>query len=170
MRCFFSVELPETIKKEAIILFKKYPNTHFTDLKNLHFTLKFIGETEKISDLIKSVKEISFKKFKLKLSNVGCFPDKNNIRILWLGVSEGREELSELANVIDSKTKDFRVNEHESFVPHLTIARCNNNCDKKILYEDFQSSVFEVSKFYLMSSTLTWEGPVYNVVKEFNLI
>ncbi len=53
-------------------------------------------------------------------------------------------------------------------------AKCRLKASKglvdKILSEDFQSSSFEVTKFTLMKSTLTREGPVYNIVKDFDLI
>jgi 2'-5' RNA ligase len=170
MRCFFAVEVPDIVKAEVKLLSKKHPSIKFVPSTSMHLTLKFMGEVEDVEVLINSVKLVKQEKFSVQLRGVGCFPNKDFIRVLWLGVGNGRTELNFLADKIDSLTTKFRRNDHAVFIPHLTISRCNGKCDKKILYEEFVSSEFLVDSFVLMKTEFTNEGVKHSVLERFSLI
>lgn len=169
MRCFFAVEIPDLVKSEILVLAKKY-RMGFVSPSVMHLTLKFIGEVSEVEDLISRAKRIKENKFSIELKGVGCFPNKENPRIVWLGVGEGREELTFLAAKIDEVTKDVKENDRAEFVPHLTISRCRDECNNKIFYEYFKSSTFEVEEFVLMKTEFTNEGVKHSLVKSFRLI
>ena len=83
MRCFISLEIPEKIIQEIKIIQGYLPNFigKKTELKNLHLTLKFLGEINK--DELEKIKsrlgKISFKKFETEIKEIGVFSE-NQIR------------------------------------------------------------------------------------------
>lgn len=177
MRLFISVNLPSEINEylEQVKTKIRPDNGRLSFSRDLHLTLKFLGEIEdnKVSGLIASLKIISFSKFKANIGNVGIFPNENNIRVIWVG-AEPEKPFKELAKQVDRHTLDFAANDHE-FVPHITLARVKFLEDKsemkrKISSIKVEKKEFNVDAFYLMKSTLTPEGPVYEVVEEFKLI
>jgi 2'-5' RNA ligase len=93
MRCFVAIDLPEHIKARIfheieILKQQGLVSGKFVEKENLHLTLKFLGElTEKqIKDIGEKLSEISFNKFKVSLSEIGVFPDKNFVKVLWVGL------------------------------------------------------------------------------------
>lgn len=170
MRCFFAIELPEVVKSEVLLLTKKYPGIQYSKPSNMHLTLKFMGDVGDVNSLINAVKGVKSDNFNVRLEGVGAFPNKEFIRVLWIGVDEGRGELNFLSEKINAVTEDFRKNDYSNFIPHLTIARCNNDCDKNILIEDFESSIFKVNEFVLMKSEFTSDGVRHSVIHRFRLI
>lgn len=76
------------------------------DLKNVHITLKFLGDTEenlidKIEEIMKkSVEKI--KPFEIELKGAGVFPNKNYIKVMWIGINN-IENLKTISNRIDEQ-------------------------------------------------------------------
>ncbi len=91
----------------------------FTLSENLHLTLVFIGETERVTEIESVLDGIDFPEFEYKISGSGTF-EKG---IFWAGVSEN-EKLRELQRILSEKLKavGFELEEKE-FVPHITLAR-----------------------------------------------
>ncbi len=172
MRLFIAIEIPAEIKLKIRAYAKKFEgvlDARFVSAKNLHITAKFIGET-KDSDKIKAkCSEIKSEKFRVELARIGAFPSKDNIRVLWVGVSDGAKEIENLNQQLCEK---LDMKECRQFNSHITLARVKNVRDKKKLAElftDEEFGEFEVSAFKLMKSTLTPNGPVYEVIEQFKL-
>ncbi|MGB9704902.1 MAG: RNA 2',3'-cyclic phosphodiesterase, partial [Pyrobaculum sp.] len=70
--------------------------------ENLHLTLRFLGEIPQsnVDAAIRALAQLRFSKFQIKLADVGVFPDLSRPRVLWIGVSQGVEKLTELADVV----------------------------------------------------------------------
>jgi len=175
MRAFISINSPANIS----IDFSKLKGIKFkaVDNKNIHLTLKFLGEitpkdAEEISNALNFIKNL--KKFKISLKGVSAFPNENYVRVLWLGVAEGNKEICELQKRVDDALK-FSFPPEKDFVPHLTIARVkyvNNRESLKTFiekYNDFEFLEFTVEKVSLMKSELRKEGPIYSEIKGFLL-
>lgn len=92
-----------------------------------HFTLRFLGATAaEARDQI--ITQLSSSKlgsgFQLRFSELGAFPNPRRARILWLGVSQGDERLSELAAIAEAAARNAGfAAESRRFTSHLTLSR-----------------------------------------------
>jgi RNA 2',3'-cyclic 3'-phosphodiesterase len=92
-----------------------------------HFTLRFLGATtEEARDQI--ITQLSSSKlgpsFQIRFSELGAFPSSRRARILWLGVSQGSERLSELATIAEAVARNAGfAPESRRFTSHLTLSR-----------------------------------------------
>ena len=155
-----------------------------TDVKlvepeNIHITLKFLGETQE--ELIRDIEEImkesvkGIQPFTVQLKNVGVFPNKNYIRVVWIGI-ENSEKLRKIAEYLDEHLTQLGFKkEKKSFSAHLTIARVKSSKNKEKLlrviekYNDFEFTTNRVDTVKLKKSELTPMGPVYTTVCEIKI-
>jgi len=137
------------------------------ELHNMHFTVQFLGEVSeemigKISDALNS---IEFSAFSISFANIGVFPKPNSPRVIWIGVTDGINELEKLAEMIHSKLSDIGFSPDKKFKPHVTILRVKNKIgDLSSKLEKFSSYSFGkqlVSEIKLKKSELTPNGPIY---------
>ena len=89
MRVFVSIDVSN---KEIINSIKNFQDSIKVDakaieLKNLHFTLQFLGEISErnIQLIIQELKKIEFSKFKICLKGIGVFPNIKSPKIIWVG-------------------------------------------------------------------------------------
>ncbi len=176
MRAFLAVRVPEAIRRQIV----KFESGIRGDLpvkwvkfENLHVTLKFLGEVadDNVPTAILQAEEVRgrFKPFETSLDGIGCFPDRNNPRVVWIGVKDGAETLTRLQKDLDQSLAALGFESDERFHPHLTIGRTKKKCDlSSMLDGSFSSEKFTVEGYTLFRSTLTPQGPIYEVVKEFN--
>lgn len=169
MRAFIAIEIPKEIKNEIVKLQEtlsslKIFHGKLTETENLHLTLKFLGEIsdEKAEEVKEKLKEIKFKKFKVKISEVGVF-SPHFVRIIWVKING--KEILELQNKIDSELKNLFEPERR-FMSHMTLVRVKKVEDKAKLLQflaslQLSNKEFEVSAFVLKESKLKPEGPIY---------
>ena len=126
IRLFVSINFNDEIKAElagAIAQLRQISSSgNFSLIDNLHLTLAFIGETERISDVKRIIDSVSFPRFDITLGAPGVFRrDGGDIR--WVGI-EKNPSLSALANEISQKliSEGFDIDTRD-FKPHITIAR-----------------------------------------------
>ncbi|MEM3405565.1 MAG: RNA 2',3'-cyclic phosphodiesterase [Candidatus Pacearchaeota archaeon] len=164
MRVFIALDLPEEIKKEIEKIQGDLPDFKGkkTELENLHLTLKFLGEIDKetLDNVKKRLREINFKKFKAKLSNLGVF-DENFVKIIWIKL----ENCDGLQKEIDYKLEDLFEKE-KRFMSHITIARVKNIENKEKFLEELKKikiteKEFLVKNFKLKESILKRERAEY---------
>jgi len=98
---------------------------------NMHFTVQFLGEVSeevigKISDALNS---IEFSTFSISFANIGVFPKPNSPRVIWIGVTDGINELEKLAEMIRSKLSHLGFSPDKKFKPHVTIFRVKNKIE-----------------------------------------
>jgi 2'-5' RNA ligase len=92
-----------------------------------HFTLRFLGPTasearDKIVTGLSAAMLGSV--FRVRFGQLGAFPNPRRARILWLGVREGAERLSELAAVAEAVARIAGfAPEARPFKTHLTLSR-----------------------------------------------
>ena len=141
--------------------------------ENIHITLKFLGEIqEKDLEIVNSIVSESvegIKKFYINMVGVGAFPTPKNPRVIWVGVSEGAQELTNLAVKVSSQLErlGFRK-ENRPFSPHVTICRVKryNPRLKELIkrYEDQEFGKFLVKEVRVKQSKLTPQGPIYKTL------
>ena len=140
--------------------------------KQFHLTLKFLGETDKKDLILDKLKNISFKPFVLKTTNIGFFPSDDYIKVVWLGL-EGNDELLKLQKQVEAQLKDFNFRKDHDFHPHITLARIKflspdqKRDFVKLKDLEIESKEFQVEEFKLIKSELLPDGPVYEDVEVF---
>jgi 2'-5' RNA ligase len=172
IRTFISIDMSENIQKEIEKIQNILPGFEGkkTEPENLHLTLKFLGEidSEKLEKVKEKLKEINFKKFETRVSEIGVFSPEY-IRIVWLKL----ENCSRLQNIIDKKLSELFEPERR-FMSHLTIARVKFLKNKNYFLGELKKvklpkMKFKVDKFRLKKSTLTEEGPIHETLEEYAL-
>jgi 2'-5' RNA ligase len=172
MRTFISIKLPTKILMQIEEIQEKLPEFtgKITELKNLHLTLKFLGEvsSEEIEKIKVKLSEIRFSKFEAEIKDIGFF-DNSNRGIVWLGITN----CENLQKEIDDSLEGLFQKERR-FMGHLTIGRIKKIQDKKNFIENLKKiqipeMFFIVERFYLMESNLKKEGPEYNEIEKYNL-
>jgi 2'-5' RNA ligase len=140
---------------------------------DFHMTLKFLGEVEdsKLDALKRALGSVSFKKFEAHLAGIGVFPSKHDARVVWVGV-EPKDIIKAVQRQVDDVTIPLGFAMDKEFNPHLTLARIKFIDDKKSFENMFDNlevpgGSFEIDSFKLIKSTLTSQGPVYEVLKVF---
>jgi len=169
VRTFIAIEvndqdvLNSIYKIQAELNIKAKP----VELHNMHFTVQFLGEVteevvRKISDALNS---IEFSAFSITFASIGVFPKPNSPRVIWVGVTDGVNELEKLAEMIRSKLSHIGFSPDKKFKPHVTIFRVKNKIeDMTDKLEKFSSYYFgkqTVSEIKLKKSELTPNGPIY---------
>lgn len=125
MRLFIAFDIPEGIIKKLVFVQKQIKadaKITWVDAKNMHMTLKFLGEVneDKVNDVKKRLGKVAFNKFDAELSGIGVFPSENYIRVIWVGFKD-EKQMKELAKSINEQLPEFK-DEYE-FKAHLTIGR-----------------------------------------------
>jgi RNA 2',3'-cyclic 3'-phosphodiesterase len=93
-----------------------------------HLTLSFLGEVDPavLSGLTAAIARSleGVRPFDLVLEGIGAFPSSENPRVVWIGVGEGRAEVTELATRVRAAIASvLGPSRDERFVPHLTLFR-----------------------------------------------
>jgi len=166
----FYLSLPDTLENAQV---------KWVDLKNVHITLKFLGEVQddKIPAVRSKLKFISkmFNEFESLLKGVGIFKDYYHPKVLWFGL-RNCNEFERIKNEIENSLGDlgFEV-DYKKFTPHLTVGRFKDPGSVKELQklvnsnQDLYFQPIPVKELILFESLLKNEGPEYKIVESFPL-
>lgn len=184
MRLFVGIKVSDLVQK-SVDDFKKRVSrfsemekkARWTQSENLHFTLKFFGEIEEDRlenlqiSLLESVRNQT--RFSLEVKGLGFFPSFHHARILWLGVTDGSDQLEKLAESLEKSSTfaGFKPAD-KPFSSHLTIARFPLPPSTNLLRElkGTDSLLFgrmSVDRIHLIQTVLNPSGPIYTHLKEF---
>lgn len=146
-----------------------------------HLTLLFLGEIPRervgpISEALTKVADATAP-FEATLEGVGAFPSPDRPRVVWVGITEGREELARLARgVQDALLGEGAAARREEFSPHLTLFRVRSGVDHRRARELLTGAVsapaprrFRVSEFVLKESELSPRGATHRTLSAFRL-
>jgi len=178
VRAFVAVEIPDAVKDEIIRLVshfshKGYP-VRWVSRNNLHLTLVFLGNNP--PEFIAGVKErltgvaAATCRFDVSLKGLGVFPNERSPRVVWLGIEQGRNELTALAHdTLKGLVTIGFIPEKRPFSAHLTIGRVKEPLPdaRPIIARPFASPAFPVSELVLFRSFLKPTGPVYEVLDRY---
>lgn len=188
-RCFLAIDInPNLVEKIETIQaeFKKTNNNvKYVEKENLHFTLKFFGnvtntQINEIKEAIKKVlyninnEIISNSENEIAIEGIGTFPNKNYIKVLWIG-TKNNSFLAKLQKDLDSEFEKLGFKKEKNFKTHLTIGRIRNLKNKNEFkekmeeLENIQIGNMNISKISLKKSELTSKGPIYSNLTTFKL-
>lgn len=182
LRAFLAIDIDEDLKAKIYKIVRQFgqidANIKYVEMENLHLTLKFFGDidTEGIEVLSSKISSVvsNFDKFNVKIKGCGAFPNKNRIKVIWLGL-DGDEIVKKLHDELDKEFVKLGFDKDKKFSTHLTIGRMRSgkNKDKvKSKIQDFaevEIGEMAVDKIILKKSTLTPQGPIYEDLELFEL-
>lgn len=182
VRSFLAIELDEDLVPKILDVQKEFKKTNsnikYVPSQNMHFTLKFFGniDLDMVEDISAAVLKVikDYSSFDLNIKKCGCFPNKNVIKVLWLGLDEG-SPIRDLQRDLDKEFKKLGFKKERNFISHLTIGRVKSPKGKKEIrnaiekLENIEIGQMTVSKICLKKSTLTPQGPIYEDIKVFEL-
>lgn len=103
------------------------------EMENMHLTLNFLGDVHdrEVPDVCRCVEKAiaGVNEFAIEFSGLGAFPRPERPRVLWLGVTEGREKLMALQAALTKRLDDEMgfPPDRNDFCPHLTLGRANRS-------------------------------------------
>ena len=175
-RAFVSVDISPSEALVALLdqLREGDPKLKVVKSSNLHVTLKFLGDTDEgmVEDIVRTIEE-SVKgvgPFSVRLQGMGAFPSLSNIRVVWVGIEDGRW-LAEMADTIDDSFAQLGFKrEKRAFRPHLTVARARGTAGDVVgdiiaanTATDYGE--YRIDRVALKKSVLTPHGPIYSDVR-----
>lgn len=144
--------------------------------QNLHLTLKFLGETpiNEAPEICEAVRRATADAppFDVAFRGLSAFPSVDKPRTIWLGVSEGEQDLADLAGRIDDElAKLGYARETRKFSAHLTIGRVRESIasdhpllDAMAKHVDFDANIMGVDEVVIYASFLDRKGPTYDAL------
>jgi 2'-5' RNA ligase len=164
MRAFVAIEVPPV-----------------TGSRPAHLTLRFLGEIEpQIVPRLGSALRAAVRDraaFRLVLEGVGAFPSSDRPRVVWAGLTEGRQEVVDLADAVERALVEAEVPPADRpFSPHVTIFRVRGAHDLRRAREMLElegSRRFgetEVREVILFESEPRPEGAVHRALERVPLM
>jgi 2'-5' RNA ligase len=176
LRTFVAVEMSSEVRARArqLVGLLQAAGAKVTWVKPeaMHLTLKFLGEVDLIDipavcDAVNGA-VVDLPPFEIVVSGAGAFPASGRPRTIWLGVSQGSDELIELHDRVERALAKlgFRQ-ENRRFRPHLTLGRVRGDRDLRELgqlvveHADYVGGVASVDEVVVFSSELEADGPIH---------
>ncbi len=192
MRTFIAVDLSEGIRTNIKGLQKQFMNLgieqntlklKFVNPWQVHQTVKFLGEVpeNKIEAVKRELSGITQEPFEIALKGVGFFPKASpekarNIRVVWVGITKGVEELKVLQEEVESRMSTLGFPMEQRFSAHVTLCRVKmfsragsrdeivRVLEKIAELKDVEVGAMHVEELKLKKSTLTPKGAIYDDV------
>jgi 2'-5' RNA ligase len=168
MRIFVALLLPNPIQEQLATFVKQLQaipvKVKWVEKNNVHLTLSFLGErsSQEVGMIKEQLVSIRRKPFPLNTGSLLFLPNQDALRVLAVDLSVGKQEVAELgreiSHVIGGKFTSV----------HITVGRVKQErVSKEIIWQLEQKAVpdltFEAAEIALIQSTLTSEGPMYQV-------
>lgn len=179
IRAFIAIELSEQIREQLDAVVRAINSNRSLPVKwvsgkNIHLTLKFLGEQhwDKISALESSLRSeiCMMSPFEIIVSGLGAFPNIHRPRVIWVGV-QAPQDLNRLHLKVENSARQAGFEaEERPFSPHLTLGRLSQTLSPgqvEVTAQALQKvRVGELGRMTVHSicifrSTLTPAGAVY---------
>ena len=180
MRLFVAVEIGETLARRAAKLAEELERrataaarrakVTWIPADRMHLTIRFIGEVDDGQAVMvrRALEEpLAVMPFSLTLRGAGTFPKSGTPRVVWLGVTEGREQLLQVEREITARLTPLGIPEEDRpYSPHLTVARVREPAGLKSAgllddLTDHRIGTTHIDAITLFQSKLSPKGPTY---------
>ena len=96
--------------------------------ENFHVTVKFLGTVDeaRVPSIVTVLQTVAagHTTFAADVCGLGAFPFSSRARVLWAGIADGREPLSDLAGAVDEALAKLGFPaEGRALAPHVTVGR-----------------------------------------------
>jgi len=136
------------------------PDLRWNRPEQRHLTVQFLGAVPDVAPVAGFVADAALRRepFTLSLGGGGAFPNARRASVLWLGVRQGSDQLTDFATSLSSLTSDDRP-----FRAHLTLGRVKPRGDRdaRRALESIPTGElarFQATQLVLMQSTLGPSG------------
>jgi 2'-5' RNA ligase len=177
IRTFVAVESPPEIRQRAALLVQRLQvapaKIRWVDSDAIHWTTNFLGDVPdvEIPAICAEVEAAAkpFTPFDLEVRGVGAFPSPSRPRTIWLGVTQGAEQMELLQAALSRHLAKlgFRP-EARRFRPHLTLGRVREGgagltelAELLQKHADFLAGYMSVDEVVVFSSRLERSGAVH---------
>lgn len=176
IRLFVALPLPLDIRQQLASLGLGVPGARWVPAKNLHLTLRFIGEVSQATaaDIDSMLAGIRAPAFEMWLHGVDHFGPLRKARALWVGVQR-ETALQHLRDKVESAVVRAGLpREQRKFVPHVTLARIKGETGHHLANFLAGNSLFRagpvaVDRFVLYASHIGGERAIYEELAEYDL-
>jgi RNA 2',3'-cyclic 3'-phosphodiesterase len=139
---------------------------------SLHLTVRFLGRVEAgpLDSLAAALRSLTVEPFPVSLGGPGTFGRGSAVRVVWLGLAAGNDELSRLAAEVEARSAAVGFEpEARPYHPHLTLARSRQRRGERLpeLPPPPELPGWMVTGFRLYRSRLGPGGATYSVLEEF---
>lgn len=183
MRLFIALPIDDKVRASAAAIIgglkKAGADVKWVEPENLHLTLVFLGEMheQKITPLKKALTQTAadFRSFHIRFDRLGAFGAPARPKVLWLGIAQGAQALSELFAKLKADLVSVGIipeNEGREFSAHLTLGRVLGSNGLKMLSERMGKTVVPdglscpAQSLILFESRLVTSGPTYKSLFE----
>lgn len=147
MRIFIAIRFTEAFKSSILDAqdgLREYGvRGNYTQPENLHLTLAFIGETERVAEIKAAVDAVKFEPFVIRTGKLGCFNGRS--RVLWLGI-EGEDKVKTIAQQLRLNLDKCGIDYAKGkFSPHITLVRQPSEMPLDVEVESESMTVSEIS-------------------------
>jgi 2'-5' RNA ligase len=181
IRSFLAFDLEnENVRKRLAAVQKLMVQTgadlKFVEPQNIHMTIRFLGDIapNMVEKIFEEMKKVQFAPFDVRISGLGVFPDLRYPRVVWVGITEGADQLKNVFSQLEPRLRGLGFTpDPKGFSPHLTIARVKSGKNKAQLAEfvtknaSYDFGTVRAECLRLKKSDLTPKGPIYSTLKEF---
>lgn len=179
LRLFVAVPIPEAV---AVFLERiqrriglPKANLRWVKARNIHLTLRFLGDIDaaQIPRITAGMDAAaaSARSFSLQAQGLGVFPNLDDARVLWVGLSGEMDRLDAIQKSLEAGLESFGFGrDTRGFRAHLTIGRVRRRVDAQVLgqclesIEDTASESFRVDRVGLIKSVLKPTGAEYSLL------
>ena len=146
--------------------------------KNIHLTLRFLGETEeaRVDKITSEIDRIAadYSTVTTEINALGGFPNLNRPRVIWVGLDESIEPIAKMARQLELAMRELRFEKEKPFRAHLTLGRVRDPRSIGALADylsDYRIDPIPVTldRVVLFKSTLTPRGSIYERLYEVKL-
>ena len=183
MRLFTAIELPEEtrdslVEAQAELKRRIEGKVSWVAGKNLHVTLKFLGEVAdaEVVRVCDALKAVSVARFTISVEKLGALPPHGRAKVLMADLAGQTDELAKLFDSIEGVCEPLGFGrEQRRFHPHITLGRVKSDrpIDKLSAalakQAGWRGGSTTVREFHVMSSELTPKGPMYTVLSRAKL-
>lgn len=176
MRLFIAIPLPYGVKGQLSELTQPISGIRWQDYKQLHITLKFLGETEarQADELITALTSVRQTSFCFTINGFGYFPPGNHPRVLWAGVDNETPIINLQQSVEDKCVKVGFETESRSYKPHITLGKVKGASKNDVMafinhHKPFRIPEIPVEEFVLYESVLSSDGATHKPYARFQL-
>jgi 2'-5' RNA ligase len=176
VRAFVAVGIPD-LQRERLAPYLAAcaalaPDFRWVAPDSLHLTLRFLGAVDRrrLDRLGSRLRGFTLEPFTIAFGGAGSFGRGGAVRVLWLGLAAGSEELARLAAAVEARcTAEGFEPEARPYNPHLTLARSRQRRGDRLpeLPTPPELPGWTVTAFRLYRSHLGPRGATYSVLEEF---
>ena len=186
IRTFIAVDISNRMQTSAAKLIARLSanavDYNWVEKANLHVTLNFLGDVEEselpaVCQLVKNT-VADFGSFELSLEGLGCFPNLEKPRVVWMGCRGGLHEMAALNSRLADALEEMRFpRERNDYRPHLTLGRLrrggrwNPSLTEAVSNgAGLQGGSTIVNQVVVYSSFIDRSGPSYTAMSRIDLI